>query len=44
MEEVEKLLDRKLKPTEKIIYEMYKDNLNYAFYKDQNENLIASMD
>ena len=44
MEAVEKLLGRKLKPTEKVIYEMYKDNLNYAFYKDHNGNLIASMD
>ena len=44
MEEVEKFLGRKLKSAEKVIYEMYKDDLNYAFYKDQNGNLIASRD
>lgn len=44
MEAVEKLLGRKLKPTELVIYNMYKDDPNYAFYKDNNGNLIASRD
>lgn len=41
MEKVEKLLGRKLKFMEKTIFEMYKDNSDYHFEKDNNGNLIA---
>jgi hypothetical protein len=44
MKEIEKLLGRKLTTEEETIYETYKDDLNYAFYKDKNGNLIASRD
>ena len=41
MEELEKLLGRKLKKTEIILYEMQKDNVEYHFEKDKNNNLIS---
>lgn len=41
MENLEKLLGRKLKPMEKMIYEMQKDKKDYHFEKDKNGNLIS---
>lgn len=44
MEEVEKMLGRKLKITEKILFETMKDKLDkYVFEKDKNGNLIANL-
>lgn len=41
MEKLEKLLGRKLKKTEMMLYEMQKNNLEYHFEKDKNGNLIS---
>jgi len=41
MEEIEKLLGRKLKMMEKMIYEMQKDKSDYHFEKDKKGNLIS---
>jgi hypothetical protein len=42
MEKIKKLLGRDLKPMEIVIYNMYKDSLNYSFYVDTYGNLIAT--
>lgn len=39
LEEAEKLVGRKLKKTEKMLFEMYKDNPGYQFSKDGYGNL-----
>jgi len=41
MEKLEKLLGRKLKMMEKMLYEMQKDKADYHFEKDKNGNLIS---
>jgi len=41
MENIEKLLGRKLSTMEKMIYDMQKDKLDYHFEKDKNGNLIS---
>lgn len=41
MEDLEKLLGRKLKPTEKIIYDIQKDKKDYHFEKDKRGDLIS---
>jgi hypothetical protein len=38
---LEKLLGRKLKKTEKLLFEMQKDKKDYHFEKDKNGNLIS---
>lgn len=39
LEEVEKLVGRPLKRTEKLLFEMYKNNPGYEFSKDRFHNL-----
>jgi len=41
MENIEKLLGRKLSNIEKLIYETQKDKPDYYFQKDKNGNLIS---
>jgi hypothetical protein len=41
METLEKLLGRKLKKMEILLYEMQKDKKGYHFEKDKNGNLIS---
>ncbi len=41
METLEKLLGRKLKKMEILLYEMQKDKKDYHFEKDKNGNLIS---
>ena len=42
MELIEQLLGREPNITEKMIWEMFKDNKAYHFAKDKNGNLIAN--
>jgi hypothetical protein len=41
MKNIEKLLGRKLSKTEKMLYEMQKNEIGYYFDKDKNGNLIS---
>ena len=41
MQELEKLLGRKLSKMEKMLFEMQKDKKDYHFEKDKNGNLIS---
>lgn len=41
MKELEKLLGRKLKKIELMLFEMQKDKKDYHFEKDKNGNLIS---
>ncbi len=41
MREIEKLLKRKLKKTEEMLYQLQKDNKDYHFEIDKNGNLIS---
>ena len=41
MKELEKLLGRKLKKMEIMLFEMQKENKDYHFEKDKNGNLVS---
>lgn len=43
MKTLTEILGREPKPTEKMLYDLYKDNSNYIFEKDKHGNLIAKL-